>query len=601
MTADVVKALALPERLQQLMRAPLWVWCLIALAAYLGIEVAANPPPLTQSLGDTDDATRLVQVRELMAGASWYDTTLARFGTPSAPLVSHWSRLVDVPLAMLMGLFGLFVPQAEAELAPRAVWPMLLLVPMLYVIARIADERGGRGAALLALALTVLSFAAIVQFQPGRIDHHNLMNLAAVAGLALLAHSLAEPRSGWLAGAALGLGLSIGYESLLVTAGGLAVATVYAVAMQRGLPGVMRAAKAFALTLAVTLVITTAPSAWGHVRCDALSLNMVLLAAVCAAGLGLVAHRAMHLTPLMRLAALGGVGALGALVFGWSEPACLAGPFGQVDARVYPAWLSHVSETKSWLWLMENAPATAIAFAAHVLAGVLAAGCIARSDRDDPAICFALLLALTAVLSMLQVKLMPYAALLALPPIAVLISRLPGSEEVSRPTMQVAAAALLNQKTLLLIGALIVGFSHEATEALKQRTEAKKACLATPSFAPLVGLSPGLAVAEVDMGPYLVALTPLSAFSAPYHRLDTSIIETHAILRADAAVAEQKLRAQGAEYVVMCERLTKPRPGETALPAEALKSRLLAGDTPAFLQQVPLSAETPLKVWRLKP
>ena len=57
------------------------------------------------SLGDTDDAARLVSVRELLAGARWFDTTLPRIGAPE-PLVSHWSRLIDAPLGVMIAVFA---------------------------------------------------------------------------------------------------------------------------------------------------------------------------------------------------------------------------------------------------------------------------------------------------------------------------------------------------------------------------------------------------------------------------------------------------------------------------------------------------------------
>ena len=55
---------------------------------------------------------------------------------------------------------------------------------------------------------------ALVQFRPGRIDHHNAQILCAVAGLMFLVRSLEEERVGWIAGALIGLGLAIGYEAI---------------------------------------------------------------------------------------------------------------------------------------------------------------------------------------------------------------------------------------------------------------------------------------------------------------------------------------------------------------------------------------------------
>src|SRR5437763_854664 len=46
---------------------------------------------------DTDDAMRMVQVRDLMAGQGWFDMIAHRLDPPDG-LLMHWSRVVDVPL-----------------------------------------------------------------------------------------------------------------------------------------------------------------------------------------------------------------------------------------------------------------------------------------------------------------------------------------------------------------------------------------------------------------------------------------------------------------------------------------------------------------------
>ena len=60
------------------------------------------------------------------------------------------------------------------------------------------------------------------------------------------------------------------------------------------------------------------------------------------------------------------------------------------------------------------------------------------------------------------------------------------------------------------------------------------------------------------------------------------------------------MRADGVRYVITCDGLdsTTPR-GE--VPADALQKLLFAGKPPAFLEPVPLTSPTPLKVWRVKP
>ena len=245
-----------------------------------------------------------------MSGASWFDMTLPRFGG-AHPLVSHWSRLIDVPLAGLLSGFELFLPADKAELVVRALWPLLVFWAFVYLLAREAEIRGGRAAALLSIPLTVTCIIGIVQFLPGRIDHHNAMILGAVIGILRLARSFDDPRAGWSAGVLLGLGTAVGYEALALTAASLAAAALYALLPHRSLLGPSRAAVAFAATLAVALAVTTATESMFTSHCDVLSMNLVLLAACGAVGVSVVAAMEGRLSLLAKLALLaltGGVG-----------------------------------------------------------------------------------------------------------------------------------------------------------------------------------------------------------------------------------------------------------------------------------------------------
>src|SRR4029453_8251528 len=86
-------------------------WALLATAFLLVATLSGPGPSLSDWLGDPDDAVRLISVRELLAGAPWFDTTLPRIGAPE-PLFSHWSRLIDLPLA---GLIRAFMPFLGVE------------------------------------------------------------------------------------------------------------------------------------------------------------------------------------------------------------------------------------------------------------------------------------------------------------------------------------------------------------------------------------------------------------------------------------------------------------------------------------------------------
>ena len=130
-------------------RLSLLVWCVLGIVLVAGTFFALQPTRLTASLGDTDDATRLVEVRELIDGRSWFDNTLPRLGgdqalrlalvAPDRP-APRWA-FDDVRRVM---------PQAAAELAVRIAWPLTVLLALLYLLGREAEMRGGRLAALLA-------------------------------------------------------------------------------------------------------------------------------------------------------------------------------------------------------------------------------------------------------------------------------------------------------------------------------------------------------------------------------------------------------------------------------------------------------------------
>ena len=51
---------------------------------------------------DPDDIMRLVEVRDLLGGQGWFDLDQYRID-PLREVPMHWSRLVDLPLAIIIG------------------------------------------------------------------------------------------------------------------------------------------------------------------------------------------------------------------------------------------------------------------------------------------------------------------------------------------------------------------------------------------------------------------------------------------------------------------------------------------------------------------
>ena len=172
------------------------LWPLAAWALFAGASLWLTHGPIQL---DTDSAMRLVQVRDLLHGQSWFDTVQHRMNTPYG-LPMHWSRLVDAPLALLM-----LVSETFALIA----WPMLLYGALLFLLARLAERLAGARAVVPVLLLTLLCTELFAVFTPGNIDHHGLQLVLMLAALL----SVVEQRP-VLTAIVVGFSLAVGLETL---------------------------------------------------------------------------------------------------------------------------------------------------------------------------------------------------------------------------------------------------------------------------------------------------------------------------------------------------------------------------------------------------
>ena len=372
---------------------------------------------------------------------------------------------------------------------------------------------------------------------------------------------------------------------------------------RRGGDGVARAAAGAAATLLAALVATVPPARWLDVHCDALSLNLVLLAA-CGAG-GLWAAMAVRGRPTIRLGLLGVGLAVGAGLYTGLEPACLAGPFGQSSPALKSLWLDHVMETKSILWLGASHPAPALAAVGFVLAGAAAQIALWRRQPDTRTGLAAAFVVLAAVLGCWQIKLMPYACWLAAVPLAVWAAGLRGTATLSPAVVRLAAVVLLSQATLdAAFGALLSPFQRSgepAATAAKPGTRAGPAS-GRPMSAGSPPCLPGLVAGDIDLGPYIVALSPHRVVAAPYHRLEQGILANHAIMDG---TPEQALRTHARRWASTTWRCA--RTGRAAAvrardaSATTLGARLLDGDRFGFLRELDLPTAGAIRVWKVVP
>ncbi len=554
--------------------------CALALCLVVTLAVCVRPmADFMQSLGDTDDAMRLVQTRALLHGRGWWDLIEPRLAPP-AGLAVHWSRLVDAPIAVLLGLFSAMFGPQWGETIARALWPVLLFAPSAWLWIKIAQRMGGEISMWAAATMTPLCFTVWQQFAPGRLDHHNVQ-LLLMAVLMFAALDAQRPRSAAVMGAACALSVAVGFEALpvIVWAAGL-IALRYVWSTENA-----PAAFAFGATLAgagaLAFMVQTPPAWWLRTGCDALAFN----GAAAAAAAGVVMAGVAKLAPgkmALRFAGVGAAGLAGAALFVALHPSCLQGPYADLDPRLGPIWLDRVGEARSFAEVLSKQTVLGVAGGLLPLGALIAAGiAIARGRRDAPFIALTGLLALTVLVGLIQARGMVLAAAAAIPLAAVQLAQLLGVTIV-RPLVAGLALGLLASPTVTMFVAQSLAppamITREQTATLNQ-----DACFRTAAFADLATLKPGLVFADLDAGPHILAHTAHSAWAAPYHRLGQPIYDAMTVFYEPLDRAAPVIARTGADYIAICRDGAFAQQIKSGSFAEAL----LKGGAPDWLKPLP--------------
>lgn len=575
-------------------------WLLVALVLLL-----QHWPQTAETLFDTDDAMRLVQMRSWLAGHNWFDLHTPRLQPPLG-YESHWSRLVDVGLAGLFLLFSNFVEPAAAERLMRAWWPLLWLLPTIAGMAAIAWRIAGREAATVALLLAVVGVPGYQQFTPGRIDHHNVQIALVLLTVAATVWSDRKRWAALAAGACTGAALAIGFEGvpyLAVCGAAFALRSVFD--RDAGL-ALRNYSIALALMTVAAFVVSVGPDHWSRDLCDAIARNNV--AAVLTAALVLTAagHLA-HEHAVTRLLAVAAAPCLAGAVLFLLEPRCIGGPFATVDPAIWPVWHDHVRELQPLLRVFRVNPLTAAAIAAFPAAALLAAVMLAGERdvrRDFGFLTAAVVFVAGAATTVAAIRGYSYAIWLGMPLVAAAALRLFALLHLKTLFARTLAGLMLTP-LVLSSGAitLVHAAGYDDTDGFA-RTESRH-CFRTANYEPLARLPAGLFVTDISYGPFLLALTPHRVMAAPYHRLSGGIVAAHRALSAPPEEARATLNQIGAQaaqaapiYVMLCG----PRPpdgvNEPARSA-SLWGRLQANAVPAWLTPVPETGS--FAVYRLTP
>ncbi|MEA2907516.1 MAG: hypothetical protein QOI12_4903 [Alphaproteobacteria bacterium] len=552
----------------------------------------------------TDDAMRLVQVRDFLAGQGWFDLTQYRLSPPEG-VAMHWSRLIDLPLAALIAAGAVVLPAAQAEQVAAVVWPAGLLLIVLAGVARLARELAGDAAARLALIFVALMAPVLQHFRPGAIDHHNVQLVLLVWPLALALGS--RWRGSAIAGGMCALSLAIGQEmtpAIAAIAG--TVGMRWVIRGESVKQGTAAFALAFAAATLALFALTVAPALYAVPACDALSIVQVTAAITGGAGLAALTVMAGTASIGRRLAGATVLGLGIATTMVLAFPACLGDPYAHLDPRLSTLWLSNVNEARSIFSMLRDIPQEVPAYfglpaAALVLA--LAQGLRLRDDaRWIWILCIAGLAALSLV-ALWQVRGAAAAnavALVLVPAALVRAWPVPGDRAVflGLGRAALAAALVLNPLTLIALGSAAARALDMAGGARRPIViaEGPGTCRRAADYAPLASLPRGLVLGFIDAGPFLLMETPHAVLAAPYHRNvrgNSAMLDVF-LARPDQAVA--RLDALGVAYVAFCPGAPE-RYNYAAESAEGFAAALARGEVPDGLERIPL-AGTDLIVYR---
>ena len=572
---------------------------------WLAATVAIAWPSINRSVFDamsTDDAMRLVQVRDWIGGQGWFDLFQHRLDPPGASM--HWSRVVDVPLAALILLLRPLIGTHGAETVTLFLWPLLLFAAALGLVAAIAREMSGRvtNAQITAVVLAVLSAPALIHFRPGAIDHHNAQIVLLLALVLLTSQIEQSAVKAALGGLVASLSLAIGIEMLpAIAAIGLAVVGLFiwrgaSVSRQIGAFGAALAASSLLLAPALLPLPSLALPV-----CDAFGGPVLLL--VAGGGISLmimVGIDRLHSTLRLRLAtgaasAIALVGAFLSLFAG-----CIASPYAQLDPLVTSLWVDKVVESMSLATMLQLTPQKVLGFYGFPLMTMgFSAAALIRSNPPGRFRWIVGIMTLAALvgLSFWEMRAAAAASMVAAPIFAASLVTLRPTLAPGRSLVLLALAVSPASFAALGLSAkplIDVVFKPQMTIAERDAST----CQTVSDVASMTRLPKGRVMAPIDLGPMILVDTDHAVFAAPYHRNNDGIVAMLKLMLAPGPAARQILSDRRVDYVVTCS--AAPEQDLVNLAPDGLAARLGRGETPDFLEPLDLGPAHKISVWRVR-
>ena len=551
----------------------------------------------TMRFGDPDDALRLLQVRDLLAGQSWFDVHQYRIAAPEG-VPMHWSRLVDVPIAAMILLLRPLLGTATAELATVIVVPLLTLLCAMTLMGRLAARYFNDEVVALSCLMVGLAPLVLGQFTPLRIDHHGWQIVLALTALGGL-YAASALRGGLTLGVSLAALLSISIEGLPLTAIFLGVCAL------RGLRGsgarfdwFVAATSGLALG-SIAIFLGTRGTSDLLTHCDAIS--PVHLAVFGWTGMGAAA---LHFTAPRRLVSqLGGLAFIGlgaaAILFG-AAPECRGGAMVMLDPLVRRYWYSSVAEGMPF-W--HTVAPIAAAILMGPLIGIYGAFRIWREQPDplnrDRWFDHMLVLAGAWLIGVMVARASATALVFAAVPTAALIMRWVYRLRAVPIGPRLGGYALL--MSLLAPGlpvVLVMGMTSRAPVNTSLGAMSMSQCRYDIAGRALDRLPATDIFAPLDIGPDLIVKSHQRVVATGHHRGAAGMHDVIAAFMAPPELAHAIIRKRHTTLIAVCPDINEPAVYAGRAP-DGLMAQLLRNRPPAWLQPVDLAPGSHIRFWRV--
>ena len=550
---------------------------------------------------DPDDQLRLVQLRDLLSGQSWFDSNQYRLNAPYGTTM-HWSRITELPLALIILLLSPIFGQAIAEMIAGTVIPLMLLGTTGWLLADIARRTGNGNAAPVAMILCLLTATILAQMMPMRIDHHGWQIMLASLSLWTIFRPNKRNNGIWL-GCAMALWLHISLEGAPLAAAFFAYLGWRWIFHKAHGERLLWTILSF-LTASLLFFLATTPNGFSApIWCDAISTSHLAAISIASAVM-LPAIILRPKTQFSRFVAAASAGAAAFICLLWFAPTCASGAFAEMHPLVRDYWYVNVSEG---LPIWQQKSLTNISWLMPAIMGLVSIFVMQikqSAGQRETTVVLAFFQIFALLVALIVYRAAAVACAFAIP---LLANWLAGMIEQYRSTRQPITKVKLAISMLMIamagpilanIGKVISKIATSPVEQAGTQDEAiNKLCQSPASAASLSALPKSNIAATFDMGPAILLTTQHSILASSHHRNVDGMRDQIMLFRSSPEDAEKIIRKRGIGYLAIC-------PGEAEMRQYVLRdnrglwAQLANGKIPAWLQPMDDIGKG-IKLWKV--